>query len=103
MFIVKKGDQVKILSGKDRAKTGKVLKVDSTTGRVTVEGLNLITRHERPKKQGQKGQKLQVPMPLDPSNLMAICPHCGKPARRSIATDDKGVKYRACKKCGKRI
>lgn len=100
---LKKGDQVKILSGKDRGKTGKVLAVSQKSGRVTVEGRNLIIRHERPKKQGQKGQKIQVPMPLHPSNLALVCPHCGKPTRVGYAADDKGVKTRVCKKCKKRI
>ena len=100
---LKKGDQAKVLSGKDRGKTGKVLAVSKKSGRVTVEGRNIVNRHERPKKQGQKGQKIQVPMPLHPSTLALVCPHCGKPARVGYALDDKGVKTRICKKCKKRI
>lgn len=102
-MLIKKGDTVRILSGKDRGSTGKVLGVSKKSGRVTVEARNLITRHQRPKKQGEKGQKIQVPMPLHPSNLMLVCPHCGKPTRVGQMTDDKGVKTRMCKKCQKRI
>ena len=100
---IRKDDKVKILAGKDREKTGKVLAVSAKTGRITVEGRNIITRHERPKKQGQKGQKIQVPMPLHPSNVMLICPHCDKPTRVGYLKDEKGVKSRVCKQCKKRI
>lgn len=98
-----KGDSVKIISGKDRSKTGKVLGIDRKSGRVVVEGRNLATRHERPKKQGQKGQKILVPVPLHPSSLMLVCPHCGKSVRVGYLRDEKGVKSRTCKKCKKRI
>lgn len=101
--MIRAGDTVKILIGKDRAKTGKVLSIDRQGGRATVEGLNMVVRHERPKKAGQKGQKVHVPMPLEISNLMLICPNCRKPARIGHKVDDKGVKSRVCKKCGKAI
>lgn len=103
MFNIKKGDQVKILVGKDRSKTGKVLAVHPAAGRATVEGRNMVFRHERPKKQGQKGQKIQVPMPVNLSDLMLVCPHCGKTGRLGRKTDESGVKLRVCKKCGKDI
>ena len=100
---IKKGDTVKVLAGKDRFETGKVLHVDAKSGRATIEGVNIFFRHERPKKAGQKGQKIQVPMPLSASNLQLVCPHCGKPTRVARITDEKGVKSRVCKKCKKRI
>lgn len=103
MQTIKKGDTVKILSGKDRGETGKVVATVRKTGKVIVEGRNQVTRHERPKKQGQKGQKIRISMPLDLSNLILICPHCGKPTRVGISIDDKGVKTRMCKQCKKRI
>lgn len=101
--MIRTGDTVKILIGKDRAKTGKVLSIDRQGGRATVEGLNMVVRHERPKKAGQKGQKVHVPMPVRTSNLMLICPNCKKPARAGHETDEKGTKYRVCKKCKRRI
>lgn len=100
---IRKGDLVKILAGRDRGKTGKVLNMDLKTGRAVVEGRNIAVRHERPKKGGQKGQKVQVPVPMRVSKLMLVCPHCGKSARTLRQKDDKGLKTRVCKKCGKRI
>ena len=100
MFI-KKGDTVKILSGKDRGKTGKVLSVNAKIRRAVVEGANLLTRHERAKKAGTKGQKIQFPAPLDISKLQVVCPHCGKPSRFGVKMDEQGRKMRICKNCGK--
>jgi large subunit ribosomal protein L24 len=66
---VKKGITVKILSGDDKGKTGKVLKVFPKLGKVLVEGVNMTKRHERPRKQGQKGQIVEVAMPVHTSNV----------------------------------
>ncbi|MBI4049875.1 MAG: 50S ribosomal protein L24 [Candidatus Doudnabacteria bacterium] len=100
---IRKGDTVKILTGRDRGQTGKVLAVDPGTGRATVEGRNLFFRHERPKKQGQKGQRVQLPGRISLGKLMLVCPHCKKAARVGRVTDDKGIKTRICKNCGKSI
>jgi large subunit ribosomal protein L24 len=100
---LRKGDTVEILGGKDRGRRGKVLAVFGKTERATVEGLNIFTRHQKPKKSGQKGQKIQGSMPLRLPNLMLVCPHCGKPTRVGHLVDEKGIKSRKCKKCGKRI
>lgn len=97
------GDTVKILGGKDRGRSGKVLAVFGKRERATVEGLNIFVRHQRPRKSGEKGQKIHVSMPLPLSNLMLVCPHCGKPTRVGHLLDEKGQKSRKCKKCGKRI
>src|SRR3989344_2639721 len=98
MFHIRKGDTVKILVGKDRTKTGKVLSVNPKTGKTVVEGRNIMVRHERPKKAGQKGQKIQFPAPLNASNLTLVCPHCGKATRTGYKVDDKGIKMRICKR-----
>ena len=98
----RKGDNVKILSGKDRGKSGKVLRVNTKSSGITVEGLNIAIRHRRPRKQGEKGQKVQIPAPLDSSVLMLICPNCSKTTRVSYTLED-GKKFRVCKKCGKKI
>lgn len=103
MFHIRKGDTVKILSGKDRNKTGKVLAVETGTAKAIVEGRNMMVRHERAKKAGQKGQKVQFPSPINLSKLFLVCPHCGKSARVGYKIDDKGIKVRICKKCGKEI
>jgi large subunit ribosomal protein L24 len=78
---IKKGDKVKILKGKDRGKTGKVLQIFASRNRVSIEGMNLLIKHMRPRRQGEKGQRIEFPAPMDLSNLMFICPKCGKPAR----------------------
>ncbi|MEK9181296.1 MAG: 50S ribosomal protein L24 [Patescibacteria group bacterium] len=95
----KKGDTVKVLAGKDRGKSGKVVAVDYKRGRVTVEGVNIRTRHQRARKAGQKGQKVQFPAGLDPSKLMLACPRCGKFTRIAHKTESSGKKMRMCKKC----
>lgn len=100
---IRQGDTVKILTGRDRGKSGKVLATMAKANRATVEGLNILVRHQRPKKSGEKGQKIQFPKSVHLSNLTLICPHCGKPTRVGHLTDDKAVKSRVCKKCGKRI
>lgn len=103
MFHIRKGDTVKILSGKDRNKNGKVLAVHTEIAKAIVEGRNIIVRHERAKKAGQKGQKIQFPSPINISKLSLVCPHCGKPTRVGYKSDGKDVKVRVCKKCAKEI
>ncbi len=99
---IRKNDQVKILSGKDRGKTGKVLHVLPKAGKAMVEGLNLVKKHIRPRKQGEKGQRVSVPAAIDISNLMLICPECSKSSRVKYKAKDK-KKYRICKKCSSEI
>lgn len=97
MFI-KKGDKVIMLTGKDRGKDGKVLYVWPTAGRVVVEGLNLIKRHQRARKQGQKGQIISKEQSVAMSNVQAVCPKCGRPTRIGHRREG-GQKLRVCKKC----
>ena len=99
---IKKGDKVTILAGKDKGKTGKVLQVFPERERVSVEGLNLLIKHMRPRREGEKGQRIEFPAPMNISNLMLVCPKCSKPTRVSykIVKGDKGdKKFRVCKKC----
>lgn len=99
---IKKGDKVIIIAGKDKGKTGTVLQVFPKRERVSVEGLNLLIKHMRPRRQGEKGQRIEFPAPLNVSNLMLVCPKCNKPSRVSheITKSDKGdKKFRTCKKC----
>ncbi len=99
---IKKGDTVKILAGKERGKSGKVLEVDPSAGTAVVEGLNIRVRFSRPKKQGEKGQRLELPAGMNTSKLMLICPLCGKPTRVGHDVSANG-NFRKCKKCGKAI
>jgi len=95
---IKKGDQVKIISGKDRGKTGTVLKAFPEEGRVSVEGLNLYKKRSRPKRQGQKGETVFVPRPLPAQRTMLICASCKKPTRVGYRFE-LNQKVRYCKKC----
>jgi len=99
---IKKGDNVKILSGKDRGKTGKISRVLPDAGKALVEGLNLVKKHIRPRKQGEKGQRVSVPAAIDISNLMLVCSKCSKATRVGFKVSEKS-KFRICKKCGSEI
>lgn len=99
---IRKSDNVKILSGKDREKTGKVLRVFSKDKKAIVEGMNLVKKHSRPRKQGEKGQRISVPAAIDLSNLMLVCPKCSKSSRVGYKVSGKN-KFRVCKKCKSEI
>lgn len=99
---IRKNDQVKILSGKDRGKTGKVLRVIPKSRKALIEGLNLVKKHSRPRRQGEKGQRVTVPAPVDISSVMLVCPKCSKAARVGFKISGKN-KYRVCKKCQSEI
>lgn len=102
MIRIKKGDQVKILSGKDKGKTGKVIGLVSDGTRILVEGINLVKKRMRPKKQGQKGETVNVARSLHASNVMLVCPNCKKAARVGSKIDGQ-EKYRVCKSCEARV
>lgn len=96
---MKKGDKVKILAGKDRGKEGKVLAVLPEKGRLTVEGLNLVVKHMRPRRGGEKGQRIQFPASMNASNVLVVCPKCSKPARIGYKILENKKKVRLCKQC----
>lgn len=100
---IKKGDNVKMRGGKDHGKTGKVLRVIPGTGRVVVEGLNLLSKHQRPKKEGEHGQKIQFPRSVPASSVSVVCTKCGRPARIGTKKLESGKNARVCKKCGELI
>lgn len=95
---VKKGDTVKVISGKDKGRTGKITHFFPKENRVVVEGVNIHKKHTRAKKQGQKGQIIQMPMPINVSNVMIVCSSCGKTTRIGIKKIEN-KKFRLCKKC----
>lgn len=95
---IKKGDNVLVICGKDKGKKGKVIESFLDKGRILVEGVNLRKKHVKPKKQGEKGQIVQMPLPVDLSNLKIICPKCQKPSKIGYKIEGKN-KYRVCKKC----
>lgn len=95
---IKKGDNVVVLTGKDRGKQAKVLNIFPKKEKILLEGLNLYKRHERPRKAGQKGQIVERAMPLHISNVLLFCPKCKKGVRVGAVLTD-GKKLRVCKKC----
>jgi large subunit ribosomal protein L24 len=96
---VKKGDTVLVLIGKDRGKTGKILAALPREGRIVVEGRNIVKKHVRPRRAGEKGQRVEVPAPMPVSRVQLLCPSCGKPTRVGIQRTADGVRQRQCKKC----
>ena len=95
---IKKGDNVKILRGKDRGKTGKVLRVFPSVNKVVVENMNLVKRHKKSRRAGEKSERVTVAMPINIANVQFVCAKCSKPVRlgRKVV-DNKNV--RVCKKC----
>ena len=107
---IKKGDKIKILAGKDKGKTGKVLQVFPSRERVSVEGLNLSIKHMRPRRQGEQGQRIEFPSAINVSNLALVCPKCSKATRVAYEyievsknaakpEEKRKKKVRKCKKC----
>lgn len=110
---IRKNDQVIIMKGKDRGKKGKVLRGFPEKNRVLVEKINMRKVHKKPKKSGEKGQTVELAMPISVANVKLICPSCGKPTRvgyrikEGQVTKEKEVakeaKVRFCKQCQKEI
>jgi len=98
---LKKGDQIRVITGKDKGKSGKILKIDREKRRVIVEGLNLVKKTQKPKREGEKGDIIEIEAYMDLSNVMVVCRKCG-PTRIGYKTDAKG-KPRICKKCGETL
>ena len=93
---VKTGDTVKIISGKDRGETGKVLAVSPAEGKVIVKKVNVVTKHVKPKKMGEPGGLIEVESALYASKVQLVCPKCGEATR--VGHKKGGI--RVCKKCG---
>ncbi|MFH1430551.1 MAG: 50S ribosomal protein L24 [Candidatus Uhrbacteria bacterium] len=96
---IKKGDTVKMRSGRDRGKTGKVTRTIPDRDMVVVEGVNMLVKHLRPRRQGEQGQRVQFPAPFPASRAMLKCPKCGKTTRIAMKELEGAKKQRACKKC----
>ena len=97
---VKKDDQVVIISGKDAGTTGKVLKTMPETGRVFVEGANMVKKHQKARTQNDPSGIIEREGSIDASNVKLICPKCGKATRVAHKVNEDGSKDRVCKKCG---
>jgi large subunit ribosomal protein L24 len=100
---LQKGDEVIVITGKDKGKKGKVMRLFKETDRVLVEGVNLVKRHMKPNARMQQGGILEREQPFAASNVMLVDPKTGKGTRVRIKTDDKGVKVRVAVKSGEEI
>ncbi len=95
---LKKGDKVIMLSGKDKGKKGKILKIFKNNREAIIEGLNLVKKHQRPRRQGEKGEVITKPRPVAVSSFAFYCDSCNKGIRVGYRlSGDK--KERICKKC----
>lgn len=96
---VKKGDNVLVIAGKDKGKSGKVLTAIPADNAVVVSDVNIIAKHKKPKNAQDKGGIIRKENKIDASNVLVICPECGKATRVSYAFEGE-KKFRKCKKCG---
>ncbi len=96
---IRKDDKVVVISGKDKGKEGKVLVSNPKAGKLIVEGVNVATKHRKPRKQGEEGGIIKVETPIYACKVMVVCPKCGKPTRVAHKLD-AGKSVRVCKKCG---
>jgi large subunit ribosomal protein L24 len=100
---VKKDDQVKVIAGKEKGKTGKVLRVLGKKDSVLVEKVNLVKRHTRPSSQHRQGGIIEKESPIHISNVMIICTKCNSVVKMCRKLLEDGAKVRSCKKCGEII
>jgi large subunit ribosomal protein L24 len=98
---LKKDDSVKVVAGKEKGKTGRILRVDRAKGRVYIHGMNMVKKAVRKKKQNDRGGIIDIEAPIDASSVMIICPKCG-PSRIGYKIDGE-TKRRICKKCGETL
>ena len=103
MAHVRKGDTVMVVAGKERGKRGKVLRVIPGKGRVLIEHVNMIKKHQRPTQKLRQGGIIEREGPLALSNVLVVCPRCDKPARTGIKILTDGRKVRTCRRCGESI
>ena len=100
---IKKNDLVVVLSGKDKGKQGKILEVMPKSGKVIVEKVNVVSRHTKPRKQGEEGGIIQKEAAIYASKVMRVCPKCNKATRPAHKLLADGKKVCVCKKCGAEI
>ena len=100
---VKTGDTVVVLSGKERGKRGKIIAVSPTEGKVIIEGVNMVSKHVKPKKMGEAGGIIKAEGAMYASKVQLVCPSCDKATRIAHKISEDGKKQRICKKCGKTL
>lgn len=97
---VKRDDEVIVISGDDKGKRGKVVEVSPDERKVIVHGVNIVSRHVKPRKQGDTGGILKVEGAMYADKVMHFCSKCGKGVKVKAGTDSKGSKIKVCAKCG---
>ena len=100
---IKKDDTVIVLSGKDKGKKGKVLEVMPRDRKVIVEKINVVSRHTKPRREGEEGGIIKKEAPIYACKVMRVCPKCKKPTRPASKVGKDGKRVRVCKKCGAEI
>ena len=101
-MFVKTGDTVMVMSGEDKGKTGKVQKAYPSKGKIVVEGVAIVKKHQKPRGQGMQGGIIEQEAAIPACKVMLVCPKCKKPTRvgHTMTTGEKARKVRTCKKCG---
>ena len=102
-FHVRRGDTVGVIAGRERGKRGKVLRVLHAEGRVLIEKINMIKKHQRPTQKLRQGGIIERENPLALSNVLLVCGRCDGPVRTGVQVLGNGRKLRVCKKCGEPI
>ena len=100
---IKKGDTVQIISGEDKGKKGKVLVANPSENTILVEGVNVRTKHTKPKRAGEPGGLIKAEVAINASKANPFCSKCGKGVRTKTLVNKDGSKVRACAKCGTEI
>jgi large subunit ribosomal protein L24 len=97
-FKIKVNDQVKVMAGKDKGKTGKVTQILPNLNKVVIEGVNTMYKHIKPRKRGEKGQRVEFNGPIHISNVMIVCPKTSKPTRLGVRIGENKQRSRISKK-----
>jgi large subunit ribosomal protein L24 len=100
---IRKNDMVMVIAGRDRGKTGKVMRVIPERGRVVIERLNIVKRHSRPRGAASPGGIVEKEAAIDVSNVMIFCDRCNAPVRVGIKVAADGEKTRICRRCGESV
>lgn len=102
-YKIRKNDMVMVITGRDRGKTGKVLRMLPEQGRVLVERLNIVKRHSKPRGAASPGGIVEKEASIDISNVMFFCDRCNAPVRLGIKNESEKVKTRVCRRCGEAV
>ena len=97
---IRKNDIVKVTAGREKGKVGRILKVNTEKGRVTIEKINMVKHHVKPSQGNPQGGIVEKEAAMDASNVMIMCDKCNRPTRVKVVADGSGAKQRCCKRCG---